>query len=71
MAHNMVHVDRFCHVWGLVEIAGIGPKIGIVDNPFSIAFEMQMIDGIKPDESGKQAPVCLGLGRATQETVVC
>ena len=60
VAHDMGHVYRFGDPRHLEQLSGIGPKVRVIDDPFAVTFEMQMIDGVEPDEGGKQAPVSLG-----------
>lgn len=49
VSHDVLHANRFSNTVPLVQLPCVGPEVGVVDQPFAIAFEMQMIDGIKPD----------------------
>lgn len=53
MAHVIVALDvieiaGFLNTRKLVDIAQIPPEVGVVHNPLDIAFEMDIIDWIKP-----------------------
>ena len=70
MAHDMHHADGFGNAGPLVQLAAVSPDVGVVDQPFAIAFEMQVIDGIKPGQRGEQPSVGLGYFVAQQITVL-
>ena len=44
----------------LIELARIGPEVGIVDQPPEVAFEVADVDRIEADERREQAHVGLG-----------
>ena len=47
VAHDVGHVHRLGDARPLIERAGIGPKVGVVDDPGAIAFEVTVINRIK------------------------
>ncbi len=57
----MRHVHSICHTRGLVQVTRIGPEVWVIYQPFAIAFEMQVIDRIKPHQCGEQPPIGLCL----------
>ncbi len=54
VAFDVVEVHRFSHTVVLIQIAEVRPQIRVVDNAPSVAFEMAVIDGVEPDQRGKQ-----------------
>ena len=58
--HDVVEVDRRRDTRPLVQFSGIGPKVGIVDDPLPVALEVQVIDQIKAKEGGDEPPVGFG-----------
>ena len=71
MAHVVVALDVL-HVHGpgdarhLVELAGIAPKIRIIDQAAPVALEVVVVDRVEAHQGGEGAPVGLGDARAGQ-----
>src|SRR5215210_2519001 len=64
---DVVHVDRLCDAWSLVEVLQIAPQVRVVHDTPQIALEVAVIDGVEANERGKEAPVGLRYAVATQE----
>jgi hypothetical protein len=62
----MVKIHSLRDALHLIEITRIGPEVRIIDDPFAVTFEMQMINWVKPDQCGEQAPIRFGQGVAHQ-----
>lgn len=60
MAHDMLHSYGLGDPWILVELAGIGPEVGVVADPLQVAFEVQMIHRVKAQQRGEKAPIGFG-----------
>src|SRR5262249_36300448 len=66
VAHIVVALDvhkihRRGDAGPLVELARIGPKVGIIDQSPDVTFEVAIIDGIETDKRGEEPPI--GFGR--------
>ncbi len=61
MPFDVIEVDGLGNARHLIEIAKIILEIGIVDDAPQIAFEVAVVDRIKSNERGEQAPVRFGL----------
>lgn len=56
---DMVEVDRVPEAWVLIEIAGVSPEDGVVNETAQVAFEMSMVDGIEADQRREQTDIRL------------
>ena len=56
---DVVEINRLFDAGILVELAGIGPEMGIVDELADIALEMPDIHRVEPDQSREQPPIGL------------
>lgn len=70
VARDMVEMHALAHARPLVERAQVGPEVGVIHDPGAVAFEMSVIDQIKPDERGEKPPVGLGQALAHQVAVL-
>lgn len=66
VAHDMVEVHRPGDAGPLVQLARIGPEIGVIDDAAAVALEVQVTDRIEADQGREQPPVGLGDARADQ-----
>ena len=55
--------------WPLVQLAGIGPEVRVVDHALAVALEMQVIDRVETEERRDEAPVGFGDAVTHQVTV--
>ena len=58
--HDMIHVHRLGDTRPLIELARVGPKIWVVDDPVAITLEVLVVDHVEPNKRGPQAPVGFG-----------
>ena len=58
--HDVIEVYGLRHSGPLIQFPRIGPEVRIVDNPFPVALEMQVIDEIEAEKGCSKTPVCLG-----------
>ena len=68
VALGMHRVHRLGNARPLIEVARIGPEIGIIDNASDIALEVAVIDQIEAIERRPEPPVRLGGCVPGQET---
>ena len=59
VAHDMVKMHRFRDLGDLIQFARVRPDIGVISDPLTIAFKVQMIDQVKADQRRKQPPISL------------
>jgi hypothetical protein len=57
---DVAEIDGLGDARVLVELAGVGPEVPIVDEPPEVALEVADIDGIEADQRREQPPVGLG-----------
>ncbi len=67
---GVLQVDRVLHARHLEEVAHIGPEIGVVGDPPTVALEVADIDGVEADERGEEPPVGLRQAVAHQEALL-
>ncbi len=67
---DVVEMDRFGDAGPLIQIARIGPEVGIVDQSATVALEVQVIDGIEPHQRREKPPVGFCRPVAEKETRV-
>ena len=48
VSHDVRHVDRPGDTGPLIKLAQVGPHVGVVDDAFAVAFEMQVINRVEP-----------------------
>ena len=57
---DVVEIDSSGNPGPLVDLTGVGPQVGIVDQPSQVALEVGHIDRVETHQRGEQAPVGLG-----------
>jgi len=57
---DVLHVDRLAHTGPLIKLTYVSPEVRVVDDPFQVALEVTVVDGIKSNQGREQTPVCLG-----------
>src|SRR5690242_851708 len=60
VALDVNKIDSLSDTGDLIDVAGIGPYIFVIDDPSDIAFEVAMIDGVEAHQRCEQANVSLG-----------
>lgn len=60
VAADVVERHGARHTGPLIQLTGVGPEVGIVDDPCLVALEMALVDLVEPDQRGEQTPVRLG-----------
>ena len=57
MPLDVIEIHRVRNAGHLIEVFEVTGQIRVVDDAPDVAFEMSMIDGIKPDEGDKESPI--------------
>ena len=47
MSHDMLKIRYLCNAWRLIELTRIRPDIWVIYDPFTVTFEVQMINHIE------------------------
>ncbi len=55
----VVEMHGLRHAGPLKKLAGVGSEVGVTHDSAPVAFEMPVIDQIKADKGGEQAPAGL------------
>jgi len=66
VALDLLHRDGPSHARPLVELARVGPQVGVVDQSPTVAAEVQVVDLVEARERREQPPVGLGHALADQ-----
>src|SRR3546814_5501759 len=57
---DVMQVHRVGDTGHLVELAGVAPQVGVVDETLPVALEVAVVDRIEAHQRGEQAPVGFG-----------
>ena len=57
MPLDVIEIYRVRNAGHLIEVFEVTGQIRVVDDAPEVAFEMSMIDGVKPDEGDKESPI--------------
>ena len=66
---DVIHVDGLGHPRDLVEVSGVAPEVGIVDDSPEVAFEVTDIDRVETDQGREEPPIGFGQGVADEVAV--
>jgi len=67
VALDVAEIDGLGDARDLVDVAGVGPEVAVIDDAPDVALEMTMVDGIEPDERGEQPDIGFGEAFPAQE----
>src|SRR5438874_387058 len=65
---DVIKVHRLGNARQLVEIEQKTVEVRVINDAAEIAFEVDIIDRVEPDQRAKESPVCLHRFRAEQVT---
>ena len=57
MPLDVIEVHGVCNAVGLIKVFEVAEEIRVVDDPFEVALEMAVIDGVEAHEGDEQAPI--------------
>lgn len=48
MPHDVVHVHGLRHTGILIKLPRKGPEVGVINQPFPVTFEVQVVNLVEP-----------------------
>jgi hypothetical protein len=69
VALDVVEIGRLAEAGALVEVAGVGPELRVVDEAAEVALEVADVDGVEAGQGREEADVGVGEAVADEEAL--